>query len=544
MNKYFALLAIAFAAVVSCQKPDDQKEAPEELTVTPASIEFLAEGETQTFTVKSNRAWILSAPKWITLSTKGENASEVSVTVAATASKNAETEKRTGKIEVKLASGTVQEIQLTQEAYIAPPGIYNASDFSGFAAALKEETPDLSPWTGEDGVIRLYDDIDVSSLECFPIPEFPADAVLDGQNHTITMNLVSTALKVGLFTTFKGTAKNLTLAGQVTVAGTLEAETHIGSLAANSLLAVIDNCQNYTSISLDIANSDAKVCVIAGGFIGKATGGISFKDCTNQADITFKSAEAAQGAYYMLGGLVGAYGGGTDAGVLSVEKCKNLANFDVTGGDKGNWNYLGGLVGQAQSGTKTSEGGADYSVLFDACEFTGDVIVKGVEKTRIGGICGRLNAYNKFSNCRFSGSISLNASALERNVGGITSYHEYTCVGMIDACVFDGKITSAEGQTKACYYGGIISSGCNEASVIQNCKSTKKSYICNTMMGNAGMMMAAAKYAVNIQNCKIAGTINTDGKDLVISAENLTDDIIRGGGTSAAVATGCSFNAE
>ncbi len=546
---FIASAAMLFFAS-SCEEP--APVVPENLTVNPESLVFIPEGETKTFTVLSNYAWVAQCDNWITLSQKSESASDVEITVAASVAKNSGTEPRTGKIKIMLQSGTVKEITVTQEPYVAPAGIYSAQDLQAFANAIEaaegtENEPDLSEWATEDGVVRLYDDIDAGALQCFPISQFPSGYVLDGQNHTISMTLSSVATKVGLFKTFKGTAKNLKLSGSVTVDGDLEAETHIGTLAANAQFATLENCENNTMITVNVKNALEKLCVIPGGFIGKATSGLTMKDCTNNGAITFESIEADKGGYYMIGGLVGAYGGGEDGGVLTVTNCHNTAALTCKGGDKGSWNYVAGIISNIQNAVKIPEGDATYSCVVENCTNTGDITIDGIAKTRGSGLMGRFNAYNKISNCSFTGTINVSASSLERNVAGISGFQEKTCQCLIDNCTFGGKIVVAEGHTKAYYIGGILSSGCAAVSVIQNCKTTKDSYVSNYKLGNIGMIVAHPSNAFLVKDCKVAGTINNVGEQIVISAENYDAKMVTGYNTKETVgvrAEGCGYNAE
>lgn len=79
MKKYF-IIPLAALLLAACEK---EKEAPA-LTVEPVSLEFTAEGGTQTITVKSNRDWTLTTDggDWYTVSpTEGSGDGEVTVTL-------------------------------------------------------------------------------------------------------------------------------------------------------------------------------------------------------------------------------------------------------------------------------------------------------------------------------------------------------------------------------------------------------------------------------------------------------------------------------
>lgn len=540
LSDLFLTVSLAVSSVICASCTPDGNTVEESLTVSPLSVSVLPEGETQKFTVKSNCSWTAECDSWMTLSTYSEPASEATVTVALTAGKNSDAETRTGKVVIRLSTGTSETITVTQEPFVAPKGIYNASDVSDLAAALAADDPDLSRWA-EDGKILVYDDIDVTSLDCFPITVLPSGVEIDGQGHSVTLAISSSDTKVGMFRMLKGTVRNLKLSGSVSVTGELAAEAHIGSLAADAQGAVLENVENYVSVSVNVTNA-SKVCVIPGGLIGKAANGLEMADCTNNADHSFVSPEAASGAYHMIGGLVGAYGGDSDEGVCKITGCRNLGNITCNGGDKGNWNYAGGIISNTQSLVKD---GTVYSYVLKDCVASGDITLSGAAKTRVGGVTGRVNACNSISGCSYSGTISLNSSSLERNVGGISSFQEKTCQGLVSDCVFSGKIVSEAGHGGKYFTGGIISSGCAASTVVENCKTTKDSYISNYKLGNIGMIIAQGGSALTVRNCKIAGTLVKAGEEIVLSASVYDPSYVGGtDGSKTIVDPSCGYNAE
>lgn len=540
LSDLFLTASLAAASVVCASCTPDSNTVEEQLTVSPLSISILPDGETQKFTVKSNCSWTAACDSWMTLSTYSEPASDATVTVAVTAGKNTDVETRTGKVIVSLSSGKAETITVTQDPFVAPKGIYNASDVAGLAEALAAEEPDLSKWE-ENGRILIYDDIDVTSLGCFPISVLPAGVEIDGQGHSVTLAISSSDTKVGMFKMLQGTVRNLKLAGTVSVTGELSAEAHIGALAADANGAVLENIDNYVSVSVDVANT-AKVCVIPGGLVGKASNGFKMTGCTNNADHSFVSPESASGAYHMIGGLVGAYGGESDEGVCTITDCRNLGNIICNSGDKGNWNYAGGIISNTQSAVRD---GSVYSYVIKDCTASGDITLSGAAKTRVGGVTGRVNACNSISGCSYSGTISLNASSLERNAGGVGSFQEKTCQGLVSDCVFSGRIVSEEGHSGKYFTGGIISSGCAASTVVENCRTTADSYLSNYKMGNIGMIIAQGGSALTVRNCKIAGTLVKAGEEIVLNASNYAPVYVGGGeGSKTIVDSSCGFNAE
>lgn len=528
-------------AVICASCTTGNTDVEDLLEVSPLSIQVAPEGGIYKFTVKSNCSWTAACESWMSLSSYSEPASDATVTVAMTVGKNSDEGMRSGKVVVTLPTGTSETISVAQEPFAAPKGIYNATDIADIAAALNEENPDLSKWA-ENGQILVYDDIDAAALDCFPISHLPADMELDGQGHSITLAISSSDTKVGMFRLLKGTVRNLNLLGTVSVTGQLKAETHIGALAADAQGAVLEDVHNYVSVNVDVTNTE-KVCVIPGGLIGKASNGLTMTGCINNSDHSFASAVAASGAYHMIGGLVGAYGGTSDEGVCTITGCRNTGSITCSGGDQKEWNYAGGIISNVQNSVQA---GDSWSYILKDCDASGDISIAGVAKTRAGGITGRVNACNRIEGCSYSGTVTLNAAALERNVGGIGSFQEKTCRGLVTDCVFSGKIISEKGHTGKYFTGGILSSGCSAGTVIENCRTTKDSYISNYVFGNIGMIISQGGSALTVRNCRIAGTLNKAGEEIVLSASNYNPEYAGGMGTASktVVDPSCGYNAD
>lgn len=536
------LMAAAFGLAVLMSASCEQKQSvPESLTISPLTVTVSPEGDTQKFTVKSNYDWTAACDSWITLSTYAEAAGDATVTVAMTVGKNSEEQTRTGYVTITLSTGKTEKITVVQEPFVAPKGIYNATDISDIAAALAADEPDLSKWA-EDGKILVYNDVDATALTCFPVLQLPSGIEIDGQEHSVTLAITSSETKVGMFRMLKGTVRNLNLLGTVTVTGELSAETHIGALAADANGAVLENVHNYCSVNVANVTNASKVCVIPGGLVGKASNGFTMKDCSNNSDHSFVS--AAAGAYHMMGGLVGAYGGTSDEGICTITGCRNIGNITCSCANTGDWNYVGGIISNVQNSVQIDPD--KYVYILDNCEASGDITLTGAAKTRVGGVTGRVNASNKISGCSYSGTISLNAAGLERNVGGIGSFQEKTCAGLISDCVFSGKIISEQGHKGKYFTGGILSSGCAASTVIENCKTTKDSYISNYLLGNIGMIISQGGSALTVRSCRIAGTLATAEEEIVLSASNYKAEYVGGTGTSSktVVDPSCGYNAE
>lgn len=519
-KKALLIAAISLAVLpVSCNK-DKEPEFVEEVTVAPASLTFSSEGETKTFTVKSNVAWRVSGESYMSFSTKGEAASEVSVTVAVTIGKNDSGAKREGTITVSVPSGNNQTVTVSQDEFIAPPGLYNAADLNDFAAALTEETPNLSKWTDPaSGEIIIYNDIDASTLDCFPIEPLPETAIINGNGKTITIALTgATEAYLALFKSVKGTVKDLTLAGTVKVEGACPHNSHYAALAGTAIGSTLENVRNLVSITVKSTNPETSAVHI-GGLVGKASVGLTMTGCTNEAEISFTSTGPS---YHFAGALIGAYGSAEDEGTVIVKNCSNTGSLTLNSGDVASWNYVAGLIGNIQGvnhGTHTEA--LALPVTLENCANSGNITLTGAAKTRVGGVFGRFNTDALVKGCTFNGKIQLNACSLERNVGGITSFIEKTCILNVENCTFDGTIAMDNDQKKASYIGGITSSGAHASTVFDGCKTTKKSSIACTLLGNIGMVTAQGSNALTVKNSKIAGTIIAESETTIITAENL-----------------------
>ena len=547
MKRNAITLAIIAAAVsiASCNK-EEKPAFVEEVTVSPTSLTFSGEGDTKTFTVKANVAWKISGESYMTFSTKGEAASDVAVTVAVTIGKNDTGARREGTITVTVPSGNNPTVTIGQDAFIAPPGLYNAADLNDFAAALTEETPDLSKWTDPaSGEIILYEDIDASALDCFPIEPLPETAVLNGNGKTITFALSgATEQYLALFKSVKGTVKNLTLSGTVKVDGACPHNSHYAALAGTAIGSTLENVKSLVSIQIKSSNPETSAIHI-GGLVGKASQGLTMTGCSNEGEISFISTGPS---YHFAGALVGAYGSADDTGTVSVKNCSNSGAITLESGDVASWNYVAGLIGNIQGATRgTHSGDAAWPVVLEKCSNAGNITLQGPAKTRAGGVFGRFNTDALVEDCSFSGKIQLNACELERNVGGITSFIEKTCILLVKDCVFDGTIKMDSGQKKASFIGGITSSGAHASTVFDGCKTTKKSYVGCSLLGNIGMVTAQGSNPLTVKNSKIAGTINAGGEETVITAENFAPWMYLGKNTEKSLSVdgnGNVFNNE
>lgn len=109
----------ALAAIVSCADkgtttPEPPAPVDPVLTVNATAIEFVADGESKTFTLTANNAWTVTVPEWLTADkTSGETAENTVVTVTAAANETGAD--LTGTI-VVTAGGLTKNIAVSQVA--------------------------------------------------------------------------------------------------------------------------------------------------------------------------------------------------------------------------------------------------------------------------------------------------------------------------------------------------------------------------------------------------------------------------------------------
>ena len=174
---------------------------------------------------------------------------------------------------------------------------------------------------------------------------------LDGDNHTVIVELNENAA-VGLVSYLAGgTVKNVTVRGNVT-RQTASKASYAGGIVGmiTSAGGTVTNCANYATIT-------APTNCYAGGIIGQTNGVATIANCVNYGSVT---------AGRNVGGIIGGSGA-------------KMTITDVTnhGAVTGSANYVGGIVGYINS---------KGNVLTN-CTNTGDVTGANC----VGGIIGLLN---------------------------------------------------------------------------------------------------------------------------------------------------------
>lgn len=224
----------------------------------------------------------------------------------------------------------------------------NVEDYNAFAAAVSagdtmagkfaKITVDLgtteAPITAPIGTVGKY-----------------FGGTLDGDNHTVIVELNENAA-VGLVSYLAGgTVKNVTVRGNVT-RQTASDKSYAGGIVGLITAAggTVTNCANYATIT-------APTNCYAGGIIGQTNGVATIANCVNYGSVT---------AGRNVGGIIGGSGA-------------KMTITDVTnhGAVTGSANYVGGIVGYINS---------KGNVLTN-CTNTGDVTGANC----VGGIIGLLN---------------------------------------------------------------------------------------------------------------------------------------------------------
>lgn len=190
--------------------------------------------------------------------------------------------------------------------------------------------------SGNTGVYgKLTANIEISE-SWTPIANYTG--IFDGDNHTITYGTgfgfsANSNGVYGLFAINRGTIKNLTISGNVTV--TISTDLDFAGSIAGANFGTIENCKNSVNFVSSAKNANI------GGISAVSSGTIT--SCQNSGTITIYT-HTTEGSFEdqqaTAGGIVALNEGGT------VEKCTNsgvIKNSDTYG-------YAGGIVGSNYSG--------------------------------------------------------------------------------------------------------------------------------------------------------------------------------------------------
>lgn len=229
---------------------------------------------------------------------------------------------------------------------------------------------------------------------------------------------------------------------------------------------------------------------------------------------------------------------------MNIRSCTSSTSINFAGSNSSAWSYVGGLAGKPAS---KAASGDEPCLVFEDCSYSGTYVISGGAKVRAGQIAAYSNSPFLIKDCRADGSIE-NREASKRDfvVGGMVGMVEKNVSGFIDGCSFSGVHKSVAGPNN--YIGGIFGNTADGVVVTaENCTTSRTAYVGAPAAVSVGMLAGRPKQAgCAIKNCRIAGTINRSGEEIVISADNLTDWMFAGSGTAAGIVSLSSngFNPE
>lgn len=301
-----------------------------------------------------------------------------------------------------------------EETIMSSAGIYTLEDLIAFRDA-RNAGSEVAKWRNPEGVINIYADIDMSSIDNWTKIDWIGAGVwqedgdrLDGNGHIISGLKMSDAGvdgHIGFVGRLRnlGSIRNLHLrAGSIEIAG--ENIDYCGAICAYSDNGDISDCSSDVIIAVTNSKSVAAGICGYGGYIercinwGNITGGYKISgicgeltgviiDCVNYGTLT-----SQEGTSMVSGMSYNMYGNSS----ISIRNCENH----------------GTLHGEYADNVGGVEAFATYTRIVDCVNY-GNVI--GGDKSSVGGICGRSYGATLSDN-RNEGDVSGPETAL---VGGI-----------------------------------------------------------------------------------------------------------------------------
>ena len=353
-------------------------------------------------------------------------------------------------------------------------GIRTAADFVEFATALNAGQP-TEKWRNEKGEVCLEADIDMAKVKKFEsISSF--GGVFDGQGHSI-LNWKATS---GLFNKLLqgGVIRNLIIDKSCSMKAENKAEEYFLGFIANCNNGLVENCENYGSISHKSKYSDTSIDI--GGVVGSNRWLVI--NCNNYGDITSNCVSTLQkaGVTISIGGVVGGgytkmepkpniswchnYGKLTYSGdfpvvnvagvvgscerFMTIKYCVNRGNIDVIANcPEGDWKirnaYVGGITGYTQGHVAGSDN-------------FGKINLASTHKVAFGGIVAQSDGGLLVSDCVNYSNLALsNLAAHTTDMGGIIGRSTTTI--HVNNCENHGSVTYDGYSPEApCYIGGIV----------------------------------------------------------------------------------------
>ena len=359
-------------------------------------------------------------------------------------------------------SGKAEKPSCNEEA-ITAYGIYaceisTPEQLAGLAEQLDTlaEVPTITLTLASDLVFG-EDSISVSETAWKPIANF--NGVFYGNGHTISgLNITSESGSLGLFKSFNGTARDLTIAHS-----TLNYKSEFSNrynnfyagFFAGSAKADLINIHSVEN-TLHFEDSSATISrrTRLGGLVGDLTG--STDSCSNSSEIV------------AIIDNINAYIGGIVGESKKNSNSINSGNITVSGSTEMQDVYVGGIAGEdsltansKNSGTILANGNrvggiVGYGTISEFCENTGSItntrVIQEWDTSFVGGIIGTGNAQYSINKGSVKGGI---AGGLTGNGSGTQSINEGTVTGSLYA----GGIGGDCGSVVASINRGSIDGG-------------------------------------------------------------------------------------
>lgn len=323
------------------------------------------------------------------------------------------------------------------------PGIYSLEDLVAFRDA-RNAGGDVSSWKNDEGVINLYADIDMSSVdEWIPISSLEEGEVFNGNSFVISgMNISKTIsgedgqiAVAGIFDKCYGKIANFHLGeGNVTIALAEKISLAVGSIC-NVLYGEINTCSNKVNIKITNGTSDNHDDLeIVGGLVGLGYN-CKILNSFNYGDVSYTS--SASSSFVNVGGIVGGLGNGY-VDNSTIENCQNYGLIE--GG------YAGGIANMhdPQDGYV---GGATIINCLNKGEIKGFSVAGGIMGDAVGTIKNCINDGNVTSN--YTGGFTGWAGGI---CGRLYAQHTITT---IYECTNNGNIVGSN-RENAIWTGGIV----------------------------------------------------------------------------------------
>ena len=358
-------------------------------------------------------------------------------------------------------SGKAEKPLCNEEAIIAY-GIYQCEistpeQLAGLAEQLDTlaEVPTISLTLASDLVFG-DDSTSDSEFEWKPIAKFSGE--FNGNGHTISgLNITSESGVLGLFKSFNGTARDLTIAhsrlNYISEIGNRYNNFYAGFFAGSAKADLINIHSVENALHFDDSSATIFRRAHLGGLVGDLTG--STDSCSNSSEIVAK--------IYDIDAYIGGIVGESKKNSNSI----NSGNITVSGNTDMQDVYVGGIAGEdslaansKNSGTITAKakrvgGIVGYGSASDFCENTGSITnthkIQEWDTSFVGGITGSGKAQYSINKGTVKGGI---AGGLAGKGGGTQNINE----GSVTGSLYAGGIGGDCGNDIASINGSVIAS--------------------------------------------------------------------------------------